>query len=153
MRHLLPAFVILALAAFTTTPACDPDDVPPGDTVQDTTPPSDVPDTAAPDTTGVDTHTPPPDIVTTPGTVQALRAQALAAGCNPDGIVTIDPEVDLNDVVVTSPRYVASETANLHGYFVADQGGGEFSGINIVFPMALDTDFQPGQVLDLTGSL
>lgn len=130
--------------------ACGTDD---GDPQTDTSSPTDTVgvDTMGPDGTVADTFSPPADIPMTAGTVKNLRAISQAAGCNPDGIVNIDPAVALSQVVVTTPRF--EPATGLHGYYVADQEGGEFSGIAISIDATEETNFVPGDVLDLTGEL
>lgn len=140
----------LAFALSLSLAACGMDD---DDPQTDTTSPTDtaVTDTMAPDGTVADTYSPPADIPMTPGTVKNLRAISQDAGCNPEGIVNIDPAVTLSQVVVTTPRFEPAD--GLHGYYVADQEGGEFSGIAISIDATEETNFVPGDVLDLTGEL
>jgi len=119
-------------------------------------------DTNATDTVGGDTtpaDTLVPDIPMTAGTVKALQGEALAAGCDGAKILTINPEVSLTDVVVTSPKYDAytpddnTTEGALDGYFIADQDGGDFSGMVLVISRDDATDYVPGDVLDISGQL
>jgi len=106
----------------------------------------------------LDTTPNTPDVPMTPGTVKNLQAEAEGVGCNPEGIVTLNPQVSLSGVVVTTPKYdaltaTAEGGTSLDGYYVADQDGGDWSGINIVIDRAEATNFVPGDVLDLQGEL
>lgn len=51
---------------------------------------------------------------------------------NPDGSST-SPFVQLNNVVVTSDPIVISASSNLMGVFVSEQGGGEYSGLVVIW--------------------
>jgi hypothetical protein len=98
------------------------------------------------------------DIVAPPGTVKALQLEAEAAGCDPAQIQTIGENKSLTQVVVTSPKWDAFTPSNpggtaLDGYFVADADGGQWSGIHVTIPRDDATDYQPGTLLDLTGTL
>ncbi|TNF29473.1 MAG: hypothetical protein EP329_15605 [Deltaproteobacteria bacterium] len=114
-------------------------------------------DSLAGDTAIADTDL--PDIPMTAGTVKALQGEALVAGCDGTKILTINPEVTLTDVVVTTPKYDAytpddnSTGTGLDGYFVADQDGGDYSGMVLVVARDGATDFKPGDVIDVAGQL
>ncbi|PIE19903.1 MAG: hypothetical protein CSA66_02025 [Proteobacteria bacterium] len=120
-------------------------------------------DTAAADTSGGDdtstADTQTADVPSTPGTVKALQGEAQSNGCDEASILTVNPAVSVTAVVVTSPRYTAvpaDENATiegLDGYYVADQDGGPWSGINISIAASEQTNFAPGTVLDLEGEL
>ncbi len=63
----------------------------------------------------------------------------------------------LTDVVVISPRFVAydgngDESKALDGYYVADQAGGMYSGVQLVVSKNEATDFQIGDLLSVEGS-
>ena len=148
MRRITTFSALILVGAFG---ACSSD----GGNTTDTLNPTDtsvVGDTTGGDTTPGDTTL--PDISTTPGTVKALQGEALQAGCDDQQILTLNPMVSLENVVVTS----TSETANDDNstfdiYYVADQDGGDFSGIAVSFGRDQATAFVPGDVLDLSGQL
>lgn len=148
-------------------PACDSDEKDPADTTTTTQP--DVTsqpdgDTTTTTTTPTDTvvgDTSFPDIETPAGSVKALKAEAAGTGCDPSGIVNLNPSSSLTGVVVTSPRFVADDDGadppvpTLYGHYVADVDGGPFSGVPIVFEAASaeSYDLQPGDIVDVTGEL
>lgn len=108
-------------------------------------------------TTSPDTSV-PDDVVQTAGTVKAAQVEAAQVTCNESGIVDVNPQSALNNVVVTAPKFDASPSASpgtFDGYYVADQDGGTYSGITIRVPAAVRpaTDLKPGDVVDLTGQL
>jgi predicted extracellular nuclease len=90
-------------------------------------------------------------------TVAELQAEAEVLGCDGSNIVTLKNGVAVGGVVVTVPKYDAftpdDGTGALDSYFVADSGGGDWSGIMIVVDRAEGTDFKVGDLLDLTGEL
>ncbi|MFT7581176.1 MAG: hypothetical protein ACI9MR_002850, partial [Myxococcota bacterium] len=129
------------------------------DTSTDTT--TDTTNTSTTDTTVTDTtvaDTTRPDIDTPDGSVKKLQADAVEAGCDPTGRVTIDLAASVTDVVVTSPKYDAftPETEGgtaLDGYYIADQDGGLYSGVTLIVNRADETNFLPGDVISVTGEL
>ncbi len=60
--------------------------------------------------------------------------------------------VTLNNVVATSLKVVISSNSNLRGFFIADQGGGEYSGIIAVMKSDIDFDPEVGDLLTITGT-
>ncbi|PKN57609.1 MAG: hypothetical protein CVU56_10015 [Deltaproteobacteria bacterium HGW-Deltaproteobacteria-14] len=157
MRRITTFSALILVGAFG---ACSSDT----DNTTDTSTPTDtsvVGDTTVTDTGGdtLPADTTLPDIPSTPGTVKALQGEAAQAGCDGAKILTINPTVSLTEVVVTSPKYDAfTPTApatggELDGYYVADQDGGDFSGIALVIARSEATDFKPGDVLDIQGEL
>lgn len=156
MRRITTFSALILVGAFG---ACSSD----GGNTTDTVNPT---DTSVGDTTGTDTggdtapgDTTLPDIPMTAGTVKALQGEAVQSGCDGAQILTINPTVSLTEVVVTTPKYDAftpddNSTANsLDGYYVADQDGGDYSGIALVIARDDATDFKPGDVLDIQGQL
>jgi|GEM_PF-1960607 len=119
---------------------------PDGTTTQDV-PPSDTP--------AVDIST---DVSAPAGTVKALQLKAEDAGCDPNMIQTIAQGETLTGVIVTSPKYDAFTPTDpggtaLDGYFVRDADGDQWNGIFVTIPRDDATDYQPGDVLDLSGEL
>ncbi|MDP6946352.1 MAG: hypothetical protein QF464_19540, partial [Myxococcota bacterium] len=91
--------------------------------------------------------------VTLDGTIKSLQQTAEAAGCDEDAQypVTVDESVTVNSAVVTSPRFEVSD--NLDGYYVCDGDQAEWSGIMMTIPTSENSNFQPGDVLTLSGEL
>ncbi len=112
-------------------------------------------DTPGADTPQIDITT---DVDAPLGTVKALQLKAEGIGCDVTQIQTIAQGETLTGVIVTSPKYDAFTPTGmggtaLDGYFVADTDGGQWSGIHITIPRDDATDYQPGDLLDLSGEL
>ncbi|MGM0578654.1 MAG: hypothetical protein ACQEXJ_23215 [Myxococcota bacterium] len=162
----LCSLLIPALAAS----ACDDDGggggVPSFDAIKDTSGGQDtaggdaLPDVSLPDGAIADWLGPDgalPDVDAPEGTVKALQIQAEETGCNPDQIVTLDDDVSVTGVIVTSPKFDAftpeDGEGGLDGYYVTDPGQGPWAGITLTVDRAEGSDYQPGDVLDVQGSL
>lgn len=91
-------------------------------------------------------------------TVSQIQASDSSVNCTTDGISTPAKGLSIADVVVVSPRFVASWDKNtgqpkLHGYWVAEAGIKAFEpykGILLIVDAGADTNFPMGRVLALT---
>lgn len=99
---------------------------------------------------------PPADVPVPKKTVLQLQAGEASTGCTVDGIQTLATGIALADVVVVSTRHSAS--ASLHGYYVQDPvstwpdgSNGKYTGMLLVVPKSLNTDFQLGDVVSVVG--
>jgi hypothetical protein len=126
------------------TPTDGADTVVGGDTTTTTAPPSDT-KTGPTDATSGDLNT-----------AKAIQEYAEVVGCDPSGISLVSAGVSLKGLIVTSPKYDAftpedpTKTA-LDGYFVADAGGGPFAAIRLTIPRTEESNYVPGDVLDVSG--
>lgn len=106
-------------------------------------PPEGVEPDAAPETPG--------DVPVVDSGIAAIQQSSDSVNC-PAGseIATFGTGIAFHGVVVVSPRFNAS--GSLHSYFVADQGpeAAAFHGVQVTFPVADNTDFAPGDVIDFT---
>jgi hypothetical protein len=98
-----------------------------------------------------------PDVVAPSGSIKALQLASEAVACDPDGFTNVLPAGTVKNAIVTSPKYDAFTSTtggtSLDGYYIADQDGGQWSGINLVIPRTEGTNLQPGDVVDVTGEL
>lgn len=70
------------------------------------------------------------------------------------GHPTAGASVTVRGVVVTSPIYrIGNATSTLRGMFVADDGGGAYSGVLLVFDAEDGFEFDVGDTVDVTGTL
>ncbi len=97
-----------------------------------------------------------PDAPPAKKTVLQLQAGEASVSCTQEGNLTLAQGVALGDVVVVSTRHSAS--ASLHGYYVQDPvsswplgSNGKYTGMLLVVPKSLDTDFQPGDLVSVVG--
>jgi hypothetical protein len=101
---------------------------------------------------------PQPEVVvdtteTTPPVAGAYEVQTSSASldCVTDAPVTVAP-VRLEGLVLTSPRFVASSSGALDGYYAADAAStGPYHGLLLVVPTSLGTDFVVGDVVTVEG--
>ena len=93
----------------------------------------------------------------TVSTISELQIEAEELGCDGGSIQTIKTGVAVEGVVVTAAKFDAytsdDGSMGLDGYYVGDMEMEEWSGIMIVVDRASGTDFQVGDLLDLTGDL
>ncbi len=82
-------------------------------------------------------------------TIQEIQQSAESTVCSAEAFVNM-PAVNLENLVVTSPRFVASKNS-LHGFFVFDGEGGPFSGLMVVTPWADDVQLEIGDIIDIQG--
>lgn len=108
------------------------------------------PDGALPDGVAGDVNAPA-------GSIKALQLAAEALGCDPKGFTNVLATTKVKNVIVTSGKYDAFTSttggADLDGYYIADQDGGQWSGINLVVARTEGTNLQPGDLIDVTGEL
>jgi hypothetical protein len=86
-------------------------------------------------------------------TVEAIQSASQSTGCSASSIQNIQTGLDFADLVVVSPKFVASKT-KLDGYYVSDVNhatAGDFTGVEMTIDVAKATNFQPGDVLQITG--
>lgn len=109
-----------------------------------------------PDAFEVVEDSPPADVPAPKVTVLQLQAGEASIGCTHVGIQTLASGIALADVVVVSTRHSASAT--LHGYYVQDPvwswplgSNGKYTGMLLVVPKSLNTDFQPGDLVSVVG--
>ena len=90
-------------------------------------------------------------------TITDLQMEAEELGCDGNSIQTLKTGVAVEGVVVTAAKFDAytsdDGSMGLDGYYVGDMEMEEWSGIMIVVDRASGTDFQVGDLLDLTGDL
>lgn len=98
----------------------------------------------------------PEDVPSTKKTVLQIQAGEASVNCTQVKDQTIASGIALADVVVVSPRYSASAT--LHGYYVQDPvttwpigSNGKYTGMLLVVPKNLNTNFQPGDLISVVG--
>ena len=112
---------------------------------EDGTDPVDVsdPDGATPDGGGG-------DVGPAPEGISALQQDERGLGCTPaDDFINLFDEITLEGVIVTTPTfYLASE---LRGQFVTAAEGGPYSGLLLSYPKEGAPDYQPGDILTVTG--
>ncbi len=87
------------------------------------------------------------------GTVAALQVMGETEGCDPGGITTIAAAASVTGAVVTSPVFEISANGGLDGFYVQDPGGGAWAGVLVAFDKDKDFDVEPGDVVDLAGTL
>jgi len=114
-------------------------------------------------TTTTATDTTPADVgPVTPGTVKALQAEAELVDCVADavnGFVTVNPAVTANDAIIVSAKFNANgedDGPGLDGYYVADAGGGVWSGILVTTAREgafVEGGFAIGDKVDIAGEL
>ena len=99
---------------------------------------------------------PAQDVPATKKTILQLQAAEASVNCTQEGNLTIASGVALADVVVVSPQHSAS--ASLHGYYVQDPvsswplgSNGKYTGMLLVVPKSLGTNFQPGDLISVVG--
>ncbi|GMV40167.1 MAG: hypothetical protein AMXMBFR64_18830 [Myxococcales bacterium] len=81
------------------------------------------------------------------GSVAAIQGSSESIGCTTDGFEN-HGTVELSAVVVTTPKFkVGAKDA----WYVADQGGGPYSGVLVMADTKLGASFVPGDLLDATG--
>jgi len=93
------------------------------------------------------------EISTTASTVEAIQSDTRSTGCTAQSIATIQAGLSFTDLVVVSPKFVASKT-KLDGYYVSDVNHAtaeDFTGAEMTIDVAKATSFQPGDVLKVTG--
>jgi hypothetical protein len=109
-----------------------------------------IPDGALPDGVAGDVSAPP-------GSIKALQLASEALGCDANGFTNVLATANVKNVIVTSGKYDAFTSTtggtNLDGYYIADQDGGQWSGVNLVVARTEGTNLQPGDVVDVTGEL
>lgn len=97
------------------------------------------------------------DVSAPDGSIKALQLASEALGCDPDGFTNTLATASVKNVIVTSGKYDAATSttggSSLDGYYIADQDGGLWSGINLVVPRTEGTNLQPGDVINVTGEL
>lgn len=89
-------------------------------------------------------------------TVLQIQAGDASVQCTQQGNQTLASGIALADAVVVSTRHSAS--ASLHGYYVQDPvsswplgSNGKYTGMLLVVPKDLNTDFQPGDLVSVVG--
>ena len=91
------------------------------------------------------------------GSVKAARNLSTQAVCDPQGTRIVATGVAIVEAVVTTRRFDASAAADgsVDGYFVADQDGGDFSGIVLrILPAQRPArELEPGDVVTVSGVL
>lgn len=88
---------------------------------------------------------------TADGSIKALQVEAEQTGCDSTAIQDLRAGASVTGVVITSPQFEAAD--GLHGYYAADGDQAEWSGIMVTVPDTEGTNWQIGDVLDLTGTL
>lgn len=87
------------------------------------------------------------DITAGVDTVAAIQGSSASTGCTTDGFENLGP-VTLSSVVVTTPKFkVGAKDA----WYVADQGGGPYSGVLILAAADLGAAFVVGDVINMSG--
>ncbi|MEZ4268610.1 MAG: hypothetical protein R3F39_19815, partial [Myxococcota bacterium] len=98
-----------------------------------------------------------PDVVAPANSVKALQLASEALGCDPNGFTNVLATASVKGAIVTSGKFDAFTSTtggtSLDGYYIADQDGGQWSGINLVVDRKEGTNLQPGDVVDVTGEL
>lgn len=100
--------------------------------------------------------TPTEDAPAPKKTILQIQAGESSVSCTQEGNLTLASGIALADVVVVSTRHSAS--ASLHGYYVQDPASswplgssGKYTGMLLVVPKSLNTDFQPGDLVSVVG--
>ncbi|MCC6623424.1 MAG: hypothetical protein IT385_19345 [Deltaproteobacteria bacterium] len=153
---------LIGVGALTALGACDGDN---GNGNPTTTTDTTSSETTTGDTTTTTDTRPPEEIdvgPVTPGTVKALQAEATLVDCVADavnGFITVNPTATIADAIVVSAKFNASGDAagaGLDGYYVADAGGGAWSGILVTTERAGAFEaggFAIGDKVDVAGEL
>ncbi len=92
-------------------------------------------------------------VTPTATSIEAIQSDAKSTGCTAQSIATMQAGLSFADLVVVSPKFVASK-AKLDGYYVSDVNhatADDFTGTEMTIDVAKATNFQPGDVLKVTG--